>query len=103
MRVMVRTILNTERSNALLRSGELPRLVGGFVERFRPEAAYFALCGGRRCAYFILDLKDTAAMPALVEDFLLDFEAEVEVIPVMNADDLRTGWAALKVGAARPA
>ena len=41
-------------------------------------------------------MKDSAEIPAIVEPLFLGLAAKVELIPVMNADDLRKGLGAAK-------
>jgi len=44
-----------------------------------------------RTAYFFFDMKDSSQMPAIGEPFYQELNATVEMIPCMNADDLRKG------------
>ncbi|MGI5336037.1 hypothetical protein ACQEVS_00865 [Streptomyces sp. CA-181903] len=68
------------------------------VEQLRPEAAYFTCMDGGRTCILVFDMRESSEMPALLERFFLDMEAEVELHPVMNADDLREGLDALPRG-----
>ncbi|CAM5632996.1 hypothetical protein SAVIM40S_04824 [Streptomyces avidinii] len=65
------------------------------MDRVKPEAAYFGLHEGVRPAYGF-DLQDSSQMPSLMEDLFLQFNAEVEVAPVMTAEDLAKGLAAMR-------
>jgi hypothetical protein len=40
-------------------------------------------------------MQDSSQMPAIAEPFFLDMGAEVTYTPVMNADDMQKGLAAL--------
>ncbi|HEV2283188.1 MAG TPA: hypothetical protein VGX75_12450, partial [bacterium] len=66
------------------------------VEQLRPEAAYFTTDRGMRTAYFFVDMKESSQMPAVAEPFFQELNATVEMIPCMNADDLRKGLGALE-------
>jgi hypothetical protein len=49
-----------------------------------------------RTVYSVFDLKDSSYLPLLGERFFNNLRAAVEVTPVMNFDDLRTGLDRLK-------
>ncbi|MFF3847037.1 DUF3303 family protein [Streptomyces sp. NPDC002328] len=57
----------------------------------QPEAAYFGPLPGRRTAFLVLDMQDSSELPAMLEPFLNQLNADVEVFPVMDPADLRRG------------
>ncbi|CAL9489711.1 hypothetical protein OOK44_17885 [Streptomyces cellulosae] len=96
MRVMLKATLDTEKSNEAIRSGKLPEMMQETIERLHPEAAYFGPLGGRRTCLLVLDVEDSSQIPPIGEPFFSQFDAEVEMTPVMNADDLRKGLSELR-------
>ena len=52
------------------------------------EAAYFTTVEGHRGGYIVVNMKDASQMPAIAEPFFLWFNATVEFMPVMLAEDL---------------
>ncbi|MFD8167276.1 DUF3303 family protein [Streptomyces cellulosae] len=96
MRVMLKATLDTEKSNEAIRSGKLPEMMQETIERLHPEAAYFGPLGGRRTCLLVLDVEDSSQLPPIGEPFFSQFDAEVEMTPVMNADDLRKGLSELR-------
>lgn len=96
MRVMLRARLDTQVSNEAIKNGTLPKIVQSVTEQLKPEAAYFGPCDGGRTATFVFDMQDSSEIPAIAEPFFLELGAEIEVYPVMNAEDLRKGLAALQ-------
>jgi hypothetical protein len=46
---------------------------------------------GLRTAMIFFDMRDSADIPGIVEPLFLGIDAELELLPVMNADDLRKG------------
>ncbi|MFG2993245.1 hypothetical protein ACGFZK_28780 [Streptomyces sp. NPDC048257] len=96
MRVMLRAHMDTAATNESIRTGALPQAITQLMDQVKPEAAYFGLHEGVRSCWIVFDLQDSSHMPALMEDLFLQFNAEVEVAPVMNAEDLAKGLAAMK-------
>lgn len=96
MRTLLRARMDTRAGNEALRNGTMSKVVEEMIERLHPEAAYFtALDGGRTCL-LVFDMEDSSQMPAVCEKLFTEMEAEVELHPVMNADDLKKGLAALR-------
>ncbi|MGC1180882.1 MAG: hypothetical protein WA884_18120 [Methyloceanibacter sp.] len=56
-----------------------------------PEAAYFVAQDGLRSAMIFFDMQDASDIPGIVEPLFMGFDAEVELLPVMNADNLKKG------------
>lgn len=96
MRVMLRARLDTQISNEAIKNGTLPELMRSVAEQIKPEAAYFGPSDGGRAATFVFDMQDSSQMPSIAEPFFLQLGAEVEIYPVMNAEDLRKGLASLQ-------
>ncbi|MFG2483034.1 MULTISPECIES: hypothetical protein [Streptomyces] len=95
MRVMLRAHMDTAATNEGIKTGALPQAIKTLMERVKPEAAYFGLHEGVRSCWMVFDLQDSAQMPPLMEDLFLQFNAEVEVAPVMNVEELSKGLAAM--------
>ncbi|MCJ1677188.1 hypothetical protein MTF65_07505 [Streptomyces sp. APSN-46.1] len=96
MRVMLRAHLDTAATNEGIKTGALPQSIKKLMDKVKPEAAYFGLHEGVRSCWIVFDLQDSAQMPPLMEDLFLQFNAELEVGPVMNAEDLTRGLAAME-------
>ena len=52
-------------------------------------AVYFTDRNWHRGAVLVIDLPDASRIPALVEPWMLSFEADIELHPVMTPDDLK--------------
>lgn len=96
MRVMLRATMETHAANELIKSGGLPGLMKSIMDRVKPEAAYFGPMEGQRCAMMVFDMTDSSQLPPIAEPFFEKLGAKIEVFPVMNADDLQKGLAAIK-------
>ncbi|MFF3623113.1 hypothetical protein [Streptomyces sp. NPDC002467] len=95
MRVMLRAHLDTQAANEGIKSGALMQSITRMMDTLKPEAAYFGPNEGVRSMWAVFDLQDSSQLPKITEDLFLQFNAEVEVGPVMNGDDLRKGIAAM--------
>ncbi|MDQ0992073.1 DUF3303 family protein [Streptomyces sp. V3I7] len=91
MRVMFKATLDTEKANEVVREDQMAELMKEIVDRIKPEAAYFGPLGGRRTVLMVVEMRDSSELPPLVEPFFTQLNAEIEVVPVMNADDLQKG------------
>ncbi|HTD35634.1 MAG TPA: hypothetical protein VK665_18435 [Candidatus Elarobacter sp.] len=90
--------IDTAAGNPAIRNGELAKVIGETLERFKPEAAYFGLKDGKRTMFMVFDMQDASQMPPLAEPFFMGLDAEISLEPVMNADDLRKGLGGLGTG-----
>ncbi|MEU0738714.1 hypothetical protein [Streptomyces sp. NPDC006134] len=95
MRVLLKATLDTEKANEVIRSGKMPERMKAILDQLKPEAAYFGPLGGRRTALLILDMQDSSDLPPTGEPFFTQLNAEVEVTPIMNAEDLQKGLSRL--------
>ena len=91
MRMMLRFTLPVERGNAALNDGSLGRTMETIMSKLKPEAAYFAPLDGKRAGMIFFDLAEPAQIVEAVEPLFLNLNATTELVPVMNADDLRKG------------
>jgi hypothetical protein len=95
MRMMVTIRVPVETGNRAIKDGSLPRIIKEVTERIRPECAYFFIESGRRTMRAVFDLKNTNDMVPDFEPALLGLDAELELIPVMTAEELSAGFKAL--------
>jgi hypothetical protein len=89
MRVMVKFALPVDAGNSALRTGKLDKVSQQLVDELKPEAAYFFPEGGERAGLFVLDIQDSSQVAETAERFFFGVNAQVEIVPVMNAEDLR--------------
>ena len=92
MRMMLKFSMPVEKGNQTFKDGSLAKTVETVMNKLKPEAAYFAPMGGKRSAMMFFDLAEPSEIVEVVEPLFLNLNAEVEIIPVMTADDLRKGF-----------
>ncbi len=95
MRVMLRAHLDTAATNEGIKTGALPQGMKALIDKVKPEAAYFGLHEGVRSCWIVFDLKDSADLPSVAWDLFVQYNAEIEVAPVMNAEDMQKALGAL--------
>ena len=93
MRVMMKVSIPVGAGNRGIKEGTLPKTILGFMDQFKPEAAYFLTEHGKRTAFFFVDLKEPSAIPVMAEPFFKNFEAEIECTPAMNVEEMKAGVA----------
>ena len=91
MRMMLKVSMPTEASNAAVKDGSLGPTLMGAIERLKPEPAYFFPEDGKRTALYFFDLENEAQIPVVAEPFFRAVNADITLIPVMNADDVAKG------------
>lgn len=74
--------------NAAVKDGTAGAKMKKIMDAQKPEAAYFAELCGKRTGIFVVNLTDTAQIPALAEPWFLTFEADVQFRPTMTPADL---------------
>ena len=94
MRVMLKITVPVEKGNETFKNGSLGKTIESLMNRFKPEAAYFTPMNGKRTGMMFFDLTEPSQIVEVVEPLFENLNAEVEILPVMNADDLRKGFAA---------
>lgn len=92
MRMMLKFTLPVEKGNAAFKDGSLGKTVEALMAKLKPEAAYFAPINGNRGGMIFFDLADPSQIVEFAEPLFHNLNAEVEFVPVMNADDLKKGF-----------
>jgi hypothetical protein len=93
MRMMLRFTLPVEKGNQAFNDGSLGRTMESVMAKLKPEAAYFAPLDGKRSGMLFFDIAEPSQIVEVVEPLFLNLDAAVEIVPVMNAEDLRKGLA----------
>jgi hypothetical protein len=91
MRMMLKIVMPTEAGNRAIKDGTLAKLLEATMSKLNVEAAYFVAEDGMRTAMMFFDMSDSSDIPPIVEPLFMGADAEVELLPVMNAEDLRKG------------
>jgi hypothetical protein len=89
MRCLLKVCIPVETGNEAAKNGTLGRTIESILNDMKPEAAYFTATNGERSGLIVFDLSDPSQIPAIAEPWFLAFNAQVELLPAMNIDDLK--------------
>ena len=93
MRMMLKITVPVEKGNQAFKDGSLGKTIETLMSGLKPEAAYFSPMNGKRSGMMFFDLAEPSQIIEVVEPLFMNLDAEVEITPVMSADDLRKGLA----------
>jgi len=91
MRFLIRAKIPTDVGNKLVQDPNFMKNLEDYMNKVKPEAAYFMPNDGHRTMAFIANIENNSQVPGLVEPLFQWTGANVDVIPVMNFDDLKKG------------
>jgi hypothetical protein len=89
MRVLVRAMIPTAAGNKMVKDPNFLKNLEDYIHKFNCEAAYFTEVNGNRTMVLVLDLPSPDMIPAIAEPLFQGFDANVEIHPAMNLDDLK--------------
>jgi hypothetical protein len=95
MRTLMKVQFPTEAGNRGIKDGTLPDIIRKTLETVQAEAAYFTAMDGKRTMLAVFDLKAASDIPRIAEPLFMGLNASIEFTPCMNAEDLKTGLAAI--------
>jgi hypothetical protein len=91
MRMLMKVSIPTEAGNDAIKDGSLPQIVGASLDALKAEAAYFIAEDGMRTALIFFEMGDSSEIPPAAEPFFRGLGANITLVPVMNADEMRAG------------
>jgi hypothetical protein len=90
---MLRFTLPVEKGNQAFKDGSLGKTLESIMNKLKPEAAYFGPSDGKRSGMMFFDLAEPSQIVEVAEPLFANLNAEIELVPVMNGDELRKGIA----------
>ncbi|HZD34695.1 MAG TPA: hypothetical protein VE130_05780 [Nitrososphaeraceae archaeon] len=92
MRVIVRAMIPTTAGNKMVKDPNMVKNLEDYIQKFNCEAAYFTALEGMRTMVFVLDLTSPDMIPAIAEPLFQEYDANVEIHPAMNLDDVKQAF-----------
>lgn len=89
MRVLVRAMIPTVTGNKMVKDPNFLKNLEDYIRKFNCEASYFTEVNGNRTMVLVLDLASPDMIPAIAEPLFQGYDANVEIHPAMNLDDLK--------------
>jgi hypothetical protein len=91
MRFLIRAKTPTDAGNKVLQDPNFLKKLEEYINKIKPEAAYFMPIEGHRAGAFIVNVDSNEQIPAIVEPLFQWWGASVDVVPVMTFDELKKG------------
>ena len=88
MRILMIVRFSHKAFNAAVRDKSAGKKTKAILDAMKPEAVYFMEMNGRRTAVILVELAKPSMIPALAEPWFLNFDADVEIHPVMSPEEL---------------
>lgn len=89
MKMLLDITLPHHAFNAAVKDGTAGSKLNKILEATKPSAVYFTEQDGQRGAVLVVEMADPSKLPALVEPWMLLFEADIKLRPFMTPDDLK--------------
>jgi hypothetical protein len=90
--MLLKATIPVGRGNAAINDRSIQQIIQKSADALKPEAMYFFPSQGQRCAMFIFDMVEASDLVAAVEPLWLALEADIDLVPCMNIDDLQAGF-----------
>lgn len=81
----------TEAGNKVVQDPNFLKILEEYMNKAKPEAAYFFEADGDRVAVFVVDMQSADQIPVLAEPLFIGMGAKVEFHPIMNLEELKKG------------
>jgi hypothetical protein len=91
MRFLIRARTPTDSGNKVVQDPNFLSKLEEYMNKVKPEAAYFMPIEGHRAGAFIVNVESNEQIPAIVEPLFQWWGANVDVVPVMTFDELKKG------------
>ena len=89
MNFLLKVTIPIQAGNAMVRDPKFGKKLDEIMKDIRAKEAFFAVNGGQRTMYILVEVSDASRLPAIVEPFWLAFEASIECTPVLTAKDFQ--------------
>ena len=91
MRLMMIFRIPTAAGNAAGKRGDISKSIDKLVKDTNAEAAYFSMMNGMRAGVVIFEETDQAKLPQYNEPLMEQLDAQIDIVPVLNLEDLERG------------
>jgi hypothetical protein len=91
MRFLIRAKTPTEAGNKVVQDPNFLTKLEEYLNKVKPEAAYFMPIEGQRAGAFIVNMESNEQVPAIVEPLFQWWGSNIDVVPVMNFEELKKG------------
>jgi hypothetical protein len=90
MKMLLKVILPVGPFNSMVKKGTVGKALEKILGDIKPEAVYFSLADGKRCALLVINITKPGDYVKYAEPFFLQFDAEIKYDIVMSPEELKT-------------
>ena len=88
MRLLFRFSIPVQKGNKAVSDGTLALALKSFVEKVKPEAAYFHLDDGCRAGTIVFEATDQLQMAEINEPLFEKLDASIDIQPAISLEEL---------------
>jgi len=89
MKMLLKAVFPNEPFNSFVKKGTVGKSLEKFLGELKPEAVYFTLEDGKRCALMLLNINKPGDYVKYAEPFFLQFDAQIKYDIVMSPEELK--------------
>jgi len=90
MRMILTATLPHEPFNALIKNGNIGKVLNGIMEEIKPEAVYFSLDEGKRSLFIVVNVEKGTDYVKYAEPFFLKFNADIKYDIVITPEEIQS-------------
>lgn len=95
MKFLIKFQLSIEHGNKVAQDPNTMNKLDEFMNKMKVEYSYFLLEDGKRTGVFIVNIDNTDMIPSFTEPILQEFNANVDIYPIMGYQELKKGYSIL--------
>jgi hypothetical protein len=95
MRIIIHAKISTEAGNKMIQDPNFLKNLEEYMNRVKPESAYFFETNGDRTMAFVVDMQSSDQIPSFAEPLFQSMGAKVELHPAMDFNDLKKAISAM--------
>ena len=89
MKMLLKVILPVGPFNSMVKKGTVGKALEKILGDIKPEAVYFSLADGKRCALLVININKPGDYVKYAEPFFLQFDAECSFDILLTPDELK--------------
>ena len=89
MKMILTVTMPHEHFNSYTKDGTIGKILADIMAELKPEAAYFSLNDGKRCAFLVVNVDKASDYVKYAEPFFLKFKADIKFDIVITPEEIK--------------